>query len=82
MYDLYRGAEVIVDYKAQYNQDIIDHFEENSNFEGYTSLNSIDYEAGLFTIEGFPKDPISTGYLIVLNQNTNEYENFKDGSEC
>ena len=68
-YELYNGAEIIVDYKSQNNQDIIDHFEENSNFEGFASLHSIDVAQGLFTIEGFPLDYLSIEYLIAMNMN-------------
>jgi len=73
-YEIYPGCEIIVDYESQNNQDIIDHFNECSNFEGYAALNSIDYKEGLFTIKGCELDFISLEYLIVLNQVTNEYE--------
>ena len=76
-YEIYPGCEIIVDYTAQNNQDIIDFFEESSNFEGYSSLNTIDYIEGLFTIKGMELDFISLEYLIVLNQVTNEYEHIK-----
>ena len=33
-YELYEGATILVDYKAQNNQDLIDYFEESSMFEG------------------------------------------------
>lgn len=79
MEELYKGAEIIVDYQAQNNQDIIDYFEENSNFEGLTRLNSIDYEGGLFTIEGFPRDYISLEYLIVYTDDG--AQNFNDVKE-
>lgn len=73
-YDLYKGCEIIVDYKSQLNQDIIDFFKEASNFEGYATLENIDYESGLFTIKSMPYDWISFEYLIVMNYNTNEFE--------
>ena len=73
-YEIYPGCEIIVDYEAQNNQDVIDHFEEASNFEGYSSLNSIDYKEGLFTVKGLELDFISLEYLIVMNQDTNEFE--------
>ena len=76
-YEIYPGCEIIVDYTAQLNQDVIDHFEEASNFEGYSSLNSIDYEEGLFTIKGLELDFISLEYLIVMNIETNEYEHIE-----
>ena len=76
-YEIYPGCEIIVDYTAQNNQDIIDFFEESSNFEWYSSLNTIDYIEGLFTIKGMELDFISLEYLIVLNQVTNEYEHIK-----
>lgn len=73
-YELYKGAEIIVDYKAQANQDIIDHFEEASNFEGFASLLEINYDEGIFTIDDKENDWISFEYLIVQNLDTNEYE--------
>ena len=73
-YELYKGCEIIVDYKAQNNQDIIDYFEEASNFEGYATLNTFDVNEGLFTIQGMELDYISCVYLIVMNQDTNEFE--------
>lgn len=79
MEELYKGAEIIVDYKAQNNQDIIDYFEENSNFEGFAHLNSIDYEEGLFTIEGFPLDYIALEYLIVYTDSGVEYYSQMEG---
>lgn len=79
-YELYHGAEILVDYKAQNNQDIIDYFEEQSNFEGYARLASINFEEGLFTVEGLPLDFISFEYLIAMNIETNEYE-YVNGSK-
>ena len=76
-YEIYPGCEIIVDYESQNNLDIIDHFNEASNFEGYAALNSIDYDDGIFTIKGMELDPLSLEYLIVLNQVTNEYEHIK-----
>lgn len=73
-YNLYKGCDIIVDYKSQLNQDVIDCFEEDSNFEGYATLDKIDYKKGLFTIEKMPYDLISFEYLIVMNDDTNEYE--------
>ena len=73
-YELYKGCEIIVNYEAQNNQDIIDYFEENSNLEGYATLNSFNAREGLFTIEGFELDFISCVYLIVMDIDTNEYE--------
>lgn len=43
-YEIYPGCDVIVDYESQNNLDIINHFNEASNFEGYAKLHSIDYE--------------------------------------
>jgi len=73
MIELYKGADIIVDYEAQNNQDIIDHFEENSNFEGFARLNTIDIETGLFTIEGFPLDFLSLEYLIIYTEDGSRY---------
>ena len=73
-YDLYKGAEVIVDYNSQDNKDIINYFEDASNFEGYATLLNIDFELKIFYIEDMEQDPISIDYLIVLNNNTNENE--------
>ena len=73
-YELYKGADIIVDYESQNNLDIIDYFREASNYEGYATLHHIDYTEGLFYIEGMELDPLSLEYLICLNQNTNEYE--------
>jgi len=68
--NLYKGCEILVDYKAQYNQDVIDYFEEASNFEGYAELDQIDYEAGIFTIKDLPMNWISLEYLVVMNNNS------------
>ena len=73
-YELYKGCDVIVDYKSQLNQDVIDYFEEKSNFEGFATLEKIDFEDGLFCIEDLPLEPISIEYLIVMNIDTNEFE--------
>lgn len=73
-YDLYEGAEILVDYESQYNIDIIDYFEESSNFEGYATLFNIDFDEGVFYIEDMEEYPMSIDYLIVLNICTNEYE--------
>ena len=73
-YDLYKGAEVIVDYNSQDNKDIINYFEDSSNFEGYSTLLSIDFDLRVFYIEDMEQYPISINCLIALNNNTNENE--------
>ena len=73
-YDLYKGAEVIVDYYLQDNKDNINYFEDASNFEGYATLLNIDFELKIFYIEDMEQDPISIDCLIALNNNTNENE--------
>jgi len=73
-YDLYKGAEIRVDYESQYNLDIIDYFEESSNFEGYARLVSIDFDLKIFYIEDMEQYPISINCLIALNIDSNEYE--------
>ena len=73
-YDLYKGAEVIVDYNLQDNKDIINYFEDASNFEGYATLISIDFDLKIFYIEDMEQYPISIDCLIALNNNTNENE--------
>ena len=76
-YEIYLGCDILVDYKSQLNQDVIDFFEDASNFEGYAALKTIDYKEGLFSIEGLELDFISFEYLIVMNQVTNEYEHIE-----
>lgn len=76
MYEVYKGAEIIVDYEAQSNKSIYEYFNNSSNFEGFTRLNSIDLEGEYFTIEDFPGEPIPLEYLIIFNHGTNEHENF------
>ena len=66
-----------MDYRAQFHQDIIDYFEERSNLEGWATLHEIDEEEGLFWIEEMPLTPLSVEYLILLNQDTNEFEYYK-----
>lgn len=73
-YELYKGCEIIVDYEAQNNLDIIDYFEEVSNFEGYATLNTFDRDEGTFTIKGMELDILSCEYLITMNIDTNEFE--------
>ena len=73
-YELYIGCDILVDYKSQLNQDVIDFFEDASNFEGFATLNSIDFNEGLFTIKGLSDDYISLEYLMAMNINTNEFE--------
>ena len=73
-YDLYKGAEVIVDYNSQNNKDIINYFEDASNFEGYATLINIDFDLKIFYIEDMEQHPISINCLIALNNNTNEIE--------
>ncbi len=79
-YELYPGASVMVDYRAQNNQDIIDYFEELSMFEGWSTLASIDEDKGEFTIAEMPMDVMSVEYLVLLNHETQEYE-FYDKEE-
>lgn len=73
MYELYKGCEVIVDYYPTHDSKIIDFFEEDSNFEGYSRLKSIDYDKGVFRVEGLKRD-ISLKYLIAINELTNEFD--------
>jgi len=73
-YELYEGVSILVDYKAQNNQDIIDFFEEGSMFEGWATLNWIDEVEGLFTIKEMPEDVLSVEYLLCMNMETEEYE--------
>ena len=81
MYELYKGATIMVDYKAQYHQDIIDYFEELSMFEGWATLQDIDEEEGLFYMAEMPLTPISVEYLIVMNEDTNEFEYYNKGKK-
>ncbi len=64
----------MVDYQAQNNQDIIDFFEEQSMFEGWATLNTINEEEGTFTIKEMPHDVLSVEYLIAMNLSTNQHE--------
>ena len=72
-YELYKGASVVVDYQRTGIDDLVDSFEEESNFEGFAILDRIDLEAGEFFIEEFSR-PISLDYLIVFNHDAKEYE--------
>ena len=74
VYELHTGCDIIVDYQSQYSQDVIDFFEEKSNFEGFASLGTMDIKEGTFTIKEMPLDEISLEYLIVMNLDSNEYE--------
>ncbi len=73
-FEIYQGASIMVDYQAQNNQDIIDFFEEQSMFEGWATLNTINEEEGTFTIKEMPHDVLSVEYLIAMNLSTNQHE--------
>jgi hypothetical protein len=73
-YDLSVGAEVLIDYNSQNNQDIIDVFEEESNLEGFATILKIDEEEGLLWFEGMPLSPVSFEYVCAIDLNTNEME--------
>ena len=49
-------------------------FENESNFEGYAKLNSLNVDVGYFTIDGLENHNISCVNLIVMDLDTNEYE--------
>ena len=78
-YELYKGATILVDYRAQNRQDIKDFFEEGSMFEGWATLNWIDEEKGEFTIKEMPYDVMSVEYLLCINIDTGEYEFYEKG---
>lgn len=73
-FETYIGATIMVDYRAQNNQDIIDYFEEKSMFEGWATLGSFDEDEGVFTIEDMPLDVLSVEYLIAMNLDTEQME--------
>jgi len=73
-YELYEGATIMVDYRAQNNQDIIDYFEERSMFEGWATLSWIDEDEGTFTIKEMPEDVLSVEYLLCMNLETEQFE--------
>ena len=73
-YEIYKGCDVVVDYQSQHDQDIIDHFEEKSNFEGWASLLKIDFNKGFFYIDELKDNPISIEHLIMINQISNDLE--------
>ena len=74
MFELYEGSEVIVDYHGTEQQDIIDYFDEESNFEGYATLDFIDYSNGKFYIKELENKAISLNNLIAINSLTNDYQ--------
>ena len=78
-YELYEGVSILVDYKAQNNQDLIDYFEEGSMFEGWASLNWINEDDGTFTIKELPEDVLSVEYLLCMNMETEEFEFYEKG---
>ena len=65
------GEEVIIDYKSTNNQDIIDTFEEQSNFEGYSRIK--DFDDSFIIVEDCDY-PIQLEYVFRLNPETNEWE--------
>ena len=73
-YELYEGVTILVDYKAQNNQDLIDYFEEGSMFEGWATLNEIDEDEGTFTIKEMPLVVLSVEYLLCMNMDTEQFE--------
>ena len=77
MYELYKGASILVDYNMTHRKEVIAYFEENSNFEGWATLHEIDEENGLFWMAEMPLTPLSVEYLVIMNQNTNEFEYYK-----
>ena len=74
MFELYEGSEVIVDYYRTEQQDIIDYFDEESNLEGYATLDYIDYSKGEFYIKELENKAISLNNLIAINSLTNDYQ--------
>jgi len=60
---LYVGACVIIDFESIKDMEVIDHFMDQSNFEGYATIKSIgnDY----VTIEGCDCN-ISIEHIVVL----------------
>ena len=62
---LYKGLSVLVDYKYTNNSDIIDWFEDSSNFEGWATITSWD-DSYCF-IEDCPY-AISLEYIITLDE--------------
>ena len=75
--ELYIGATIIVDYKAQSNQNIIDYFEEASMFEGWATLGTIDKFIDEFSIKEMPDVKLPLSCLICMNMETQEFEYYK-----
>ncbi len=65
MEELHKGMEVIIDYEASNDTNLIDWFEEQSMFEGFARIQGFDDSYAL--LEGCPY-AVQLEYVIILGE--------------
>ena len=73
-YELYHGADIMVDYKKVSNGHFIDYFEDSSNLEGFATLASIDLFNSTFKIKEYLNINIPLCFLIAMSLDSNEMD--------